>query len=188
MPITVGAPIFSDQLAGADSPWWPPGSTALLSAEHDTVCSPTPRTGTLALAPANHSAGPPSIEHENPSIPDGPSEAVAVTYWVPAVDGASVGPDNSSVGVELSTSTVFVGSAVTPAVLVAVSLNNIVPSPRPMLPFDAPVSTTALTLWSGHWCQACLFGLVSGVRVAIAGRLPNATAALHTPEGVTGGE
>src|SRR5438309_2193583 len=49
----------------------------------------------------------PSTEHSRPSIPDGLPPAEAVTYCVPAVDGASVGPENETLGVLLSMSTVF---------------------------------------------------------------------------------
>ena len=45
----------------------------------------------------------PSTEHAIPAIPDGLPPALAVTYCVPAVLGASVGPLSDSVGVLLST-------------------------------------------------------------------------------------
>ena len=53
------------------------------------MCVPTPLTGTWACAPGYQCAGAPSTVHEMPSTPDGPAPAVAVTYWVPAVAGAS---------------------------------------------------------------------------------------------------
>src|ERR1700719_409199 len=78
---------------------------------------------------------------------------------------------------------VLVGLAVTPAALVAVSRSCIAPSPRPRLPSEALVSTAPGTLCCGHCCHVCRFGAVSGVGVRIAGRLPNTTAAPHTPDG-----
>ncbi len=67
-------------------------STALFSEKHCTWWVPIPDTATWAVLAAYHCAGAPSSEHEIPATPDGPADAVAVTYWVPAVDGASVGP------------------------------------------------------------------------------------------------
>ena len=81
----------------------PSSLTALLSASQLTTCSPTPLTGTLAVAPAYQTPAPPSTEHEIPSIPDGLPPALAVTYCVPLVVDASVGPLSDSVGVLLST-------------------------------------------------------------------------------------
>ena len=46
-----------------------------------------------------------------PSIPDGLPPAVAVTYCVPAVEGASSGPENETTGWLLSIDTVFVYSS-----------------------------------------------------------------------------
>ena len=69
-------------------------STALFSEKHCTWCWFRFRTtATCAVLAANHCAGAPSSEHEIPATPDGPAlDAVAVTYWVPAVDGTSAGP------------------------------------------------------------------------------------------------
>jgi hypothetical protein len=55
-----------------------------------------PLTGTWALAPPNVCAGPPSTVQTMSAIPDGLPPAVAVTYWVPAVDGASTGPESET--------------------------------------------------------------------------------------------
>jgi hypothetical protein len=63
--------------------------------------------GTCALELAYHCGGALSTEQEIPDTPLGPAPAVAVTYWVPAVLGASVGPESEIVGVWLSTSTVL---------------------------------------------------------------------------------
>ena len=43
-----------------------------------------------------------------PETPDGPAEPVAVTNCVPAVDGASVGPDKLTLAGSLSTFTYLV--------------------------------------------------------------------------------
>jgi hypothetical protein len=94
---------LSDQIAVVERPWAPDGSTALSSAKQPTVCGPTPLTGTWALALANVCADPPSTVQTMSAIPDGLPPAVAVTYWVPAVDGASTGPASDTVGVLLST-------------------------------------------------------------------------------------
>ena len=47
-------------------------------------------------------AGALSTEQEIPRTPEGPARPVAVTNWVPAVDGAFVGPESDTVGSELS--------------------------------------------------------------------------------------
>ena len=65
------------------------------------------------------------------AIPEGPAAAVAVTYCVPALEGASVGPLSEIVGVELSMLIVLVGASVTPAAFVASSVNFAWPSPSP---------------------------------------------------------
>ena len=55
--------------------------------------------------------------------------AAAVTYCVPAVDGASDGPDSDTVGGWLSTQTVFEMLAETPAASAAFSVSRSAPCP-----------------------------------------------------------
>ena len=61
-----------------------------------------PAHGHLRAGTRYGCAGPPSTLHTMSAIPDGLPPAVALTYCVPAVDGASTGPDNESVGMLLS--------------------------------------------------------------------------------------
>jgi hypothetical protein len=49
-------------------------------------------------------------------------------YWMPAVDGASAGPDNVSVTGWLSTEIVSDGEEATPAALIAEKLSDRCPS------------------------------------------------------------
>jgi hypothetical protein len=100
--LTAGWRMLSDHVAVLDQPWLPAASTALLAAMHLTVWSPIPLTAILALLTPSRWAGAPSSEHQTPAIPDGPPLAVAVTYCVPAVVGASVGPENETEGRVLS--------------------------------------------------------------------------------------
>src|SRR5262249_8929996 len=113
--VTVGIPIFIANACGAETPWAPPPSTALFSAVHRTAWSPTPPTGTWATLPLYQCDRASSVEHEIPSTPDGRAVAVAVTYWVPAVEGASLGPESETVGCWLSTSIVRRTPAISPA-------------------------------------------------------------------------
>jgi hypothetical protein len=48
-----------------------------------------------------------STEQAIPETPDGPAAAVAVTYCTPAVEGASVGPESTTLGCSLSTARVL---------------------------------------------------------------------------------
>ncbi len=101
--LTVGAPIFSANDAVGELARAPLASSALFDAVQLTVCWPIPLTGTRALAPGSDCDGAPSTEHAMALTPEGPAVAVAVTYWVPAVEGASVGPERmTGAGVWLS--------------------------------------------------------------------------------------
>jgi len=126
---TVGTPIFIPNEPIAEVPCAPLPSTALFSEKHCTWCSPTPLTGTCALCDACHCAGAPSTEHETRAAPDGPAFPVAVTYWVPAVDGASLGPENETEGCWLSTYSVLVSEAGTSAASAVLSVSGTAPCP-----------------------------------------------------------
>ena len=108
IPDTVGTRIDIENDRVAEIPGVPLPSRALLSEKHCTTCCPTPLTGTWAVAAGYHLAAPPSTAHEIPATPDGPAAAVAVTYCVPAVDGASAGPVKATVGCWLSIRIVLV--------------------------------------------------------------------------------
>src|SRR5450755_3133958 len=77
---TVGSPIRTEYVAGAELPGTPVLSTALFSAVHCTWWVPTPDTAIWAVLAAYHCEGAPSSEHEIPATPDGPADPVAVTY------------------------------------------------------------------------------------------------------------
>ena len=66
--------------------------------------------------------GPPSSEQPI-ATPLGPALAVAVTYWVPELVDAVVGPDRLSCTGSLSTLTVSAGALTTPAALVPASVS-----------------------------------------------------------------
>lgn len=78
---------------------------------------------------------------------------MALTYWVPAVDGASTGPDRPISGVELSMLMVFVGVAETPAAFVANSSNLACPTPTPWEAEIVLVSNVTGSEVSEHCCQ-----------------------------------
>src|SRR5450755_3331782 len=121
--------MLSDDVEGADQPALPAASRALSALEQVTAWTPRPCTGMTALAPACHCAGAPSSEQEIPATPDGPAVAVAVRYWTPAVVGASCGPDRAIEGIELSTESVVVSEAGTPAASRPEIVSGIAPCP-----------------------------------------------------------
>src|SRR5947207_8929229 len=135
------------QLAVVETAGLPLTSLALFWLMHERWWTPTPPTGTWTLAAAYHWLGPPSSEHEIPATPLGPAPAVAAMYWVPALDGASVGPESDIVGCSLSTLIVFEYKMGTPAASDAPITSGIGP-----LPYCA-VSTCSLTAGAEHWCQ-----------------------------------
>jgi hypothetical protein len=57
------------------------------------------------------------VEQAIPATPLGPAAAVAATYWVPAVDGASVGPLKLKPTGELSRSSALPDASALVAVL-----------------------------------------------------------------------
>ncbi len=86
--VTVGTPIWTVNDAIGGEPRLPSLASALFSEKQLTTWAPTPSTATLAVAPSKNAPGPPSTAHQSPYTPDGPAPALAVTYWVPAVDAA----------------------------------------------------------------------------------------------------
>ena len=171
---TVGSPIFIENDWVADAPWTPFESTALFSEKHCTECWPMPATAICAVLAANHCGGAPSSEHEIPATPDGPADAVAVTYWVPVVDGASLGPVSVTAGCWLSTYTVFELAA-----CCAAASSAEISSGSP--PWPIPIVLTGMLMGAAeHWCQSeasafdCAWAIGSPLRDA---------AKEHTPEG-----
>jgi hypothetical protein len=79
------------------------------------------------------------------AIPDGLPPAVALTYCVPDVDGASVGPDSFTQGSLVSTYTVSERVAVTPAAFVADNFRVVAPDVLP-----DPVRASAVSRWAVH--------------------------------------
>ena len=106
--LTVGCLMLRFHDAGADHPGLPAASRALLAAEHVTEFGPRFATATRALGPGYHREGALFSEQDRPATPDGPAEAVAVTYCTPAVVGASVGPPMLTVTGSLSMLTYLV--------------------------------------------------------------------------------
>jgi hypothetical protein len=101
--LIVGWPIFMTKLEGGDVARTPLELMALFCAWHPTVCSPSPETGAEAVRDGYQAAGPESTRQAIPATPEGPAAAVAVTYCVPAVEGASLGPASDKVVGWLST-------------------------------------------------------------------------------------
>src|SRR5450755_1773501 len=112
--------MLSDDVEGADQPALPAASRALSALEQVTAWTPRPCTGMTALAPACHCAGAPSSEQEIPATPDGTAVAVV---------GASCGPDRAIEGIELSTESVVVSEAGTPAASRPEIVSGIAPCP-----------------------------------------------------------
>src|SRR5581483_4982879 len=99
------------------------------------------------LAAPYHWSGAPSSEHTIPATPLGPAPALAVMYWVPALEGASVGPASEIVGCTLSTLTVLESNTGRPAASPAPSTSRSEPLPYWL------VSTGSLTAGAEHWCH-----------------------------------
>jgi hypothetical protein len=104
--LTEGERMLRAHVAGTDVAGSPFESRALFSLKHETWWRPKPVTGTDAAEPGYQWAGASSTEQEIPATPLGPAVAVAVTYCVPALLEASLGPDTETVGGWSSTSIV----------------------------------------------------------------------------------
>src|SRR5436305_5096516 len=92
----------SVQVRVGEYAYCPCGSIAPLCAWHEIRCCPAPDTGICALLAFCHCVGPESSEQPI-ATPLGPAVADAVTYCVPAVVDAWVGPDRVSWTGSLST-------------------------------------------------------------------------------------
>src|SRR5436305_7974082 len=91
--MVVGRRIVSRQTEVWETPWCPAGSMARFSDVHRITCAPTPVTGMRAEDPAYKRVRARSTRQEMPAIPDGLPPAVALRYWVPAVEGAPERPE-----------------------------------------------------------------------------------------------
>src|ERR1700749_1340135 len=109
------------------------------------------------MFPVRHCTGLPSSEQPI-ATPLGPALAVAVTYCVPAVLEAVVGPDRLSSTGSLSTFSVSDVALTTPAALLPASVND----SCPLVGTYSRVSTVALGpdhVQSGHCCHSAVSGV-----------------------------
>jgi hypothetical protein len=127
--LTEGERMLSVQLAGADVASKPAASRARFTLKHVSWWMPTPLTATAVPALGYQRAGARSIEQAIPITPLGPAAAVACTYCVPSVVGASVGPESEIVGRWLSTWIVLVCLTEAPAPSMAVMVSGSAPRP-----------------------------------------------------------